>query len=30
MEFSMVKKLARRTGRTHSPAFKAQVALAFA
>jgi transposase-like protein len=27
-EFSMVKKSARRTRRTHSPAFKAQVALA--
>jgi transposase-like protein len=27
-EFSMVKKSARRTRRTHSPAFKARVALA--
>ncbi len=27
-EFSMVKKSARRTRRTHTPAFKAQVALA--
>ena len=27
-EFSMVKKLARRTRRTHTPAFKARVALA--
>jgi hypothetical protein len=27
-EFSMVKKSARRTRRTHTPAFKAKVALA--
>jgi transposase len=27
-EFSMVKKSARRTRRTHTPAYKAQVALA--
>jgi transposase len=27
-EFSMVKKSARRTRRTHTPAFKAQVAIA--
>ena len=27
-EFSMFKKLARRTRRSHSPAFKAKVALA--